>query len=91
MVEPSSRVAPLSAVDNAAIVQIKEEGVAIVPIGLLVLASSFFPRNKFSTVFDYELARLDGGRSKDTSTVNGRISDGNAAHSRQWVGVKEDR
>jgi len=43
MVEPPSRITALSTVDNAAIVQIKEERMAVFPVDLLMLALRFFP------------------------------------------------
>ncbi len=89
MVEPPSRITVLSTVDNAAIVQIEEEGMTVFPARLLMLALRFFPRNELSAVFDNEIARVDVGHCKDASTMNGRISDSNAAHSRRFVEVDE--
>jgi hypothetical protein len=89
MIEPPSRITVLPTVDNAAIVQIEEEGMAVFPARLLMLALRFFPRNELSAVFDNEIARIEVGHCKDTSTMNRRISDSNATHSKRSVEADE--
>ncbi len=80
VINPTRGVTALCAIDHASVVEPEEEGMPVFSSGPRIPALCLFRRDDLAFVLEDYITDGDSRRGEHTTTMNGRVTDGNAAH-----------
>jgi hypothetical protein len=80
MIEPSCRIATLSAINHTTVIKAEEKGMAILGAGTRVCALCRPPRNELPFVLENQRPGLDIGEREHAAAMYGRIANDDTTH-----------